>query len=279
MTQLSECGQLLHRYDYDRFLTGLFAPSEKREGLFAVYAFNLEIARTREAVSEPMLGRIRLQWWRETIDEIFSGKVRRHEVVEPLARAVSECSLPRGILDGLIDAREADLSDEAPKDLPELLTYAGATGGDLLSLAGHALGVSDDKTVSALRSTGTAYALVGTIRAVPFHARAKRQMLPADLVAAAGLRSSDYLEIRPVAEIVPVVQRIVEEARRLLDAARLSRSMVDRRALPALAHARLTDLYLADIERGGFQPMTPGRPISNLRKQLSLYWTLRRRRF
>ncbi len=81
MSQLSDCARLLRRYDYDRFLTGLFAPAGRREALYAVYAFNLEIARTREAVSEPMLGQIRLQWWREAIEEIYAGRVRRHEVV------------------------------------------------------------------------------------------------------------------------------------------------------------------------------------------------------
>src|SRR3546814_269270 len=65
---LSPCAAELRRHDPDRFLTGLFAPGERREALFALYTFNLEVARSREMVREPMLGRMRLQWWRETID-------------------------------------------------------------------------------------------------------------------------------------------------------------------------------------------------------------------
>ena len=66
--EYSYCGALLRRHDADRYLTALFAPGERREALFALYAFNLEIARMREAVSEPMMGLIRLQWWRDALE-------------------------------------------------------------------------------------------------------------------------------------------------------------------------------------------------------------------
>lgn len=279
MSQLSDCARLLRRHDYDRFLTGLFAPAPRREALFAVYAFNLEIARTREAVSEPMLGQIRLQWWRETIEEIYQGRVRRHEVVQPLAATIADLSLPRDPFDRLIDARENDLIDETPADLSALADYARRTGGAIVRLAGLTLGTVDEATRAALDAAGTAYALAGILRAVPFHARAKRQFLPADLVRDAGLKPSDYFELRVVDALVPVVEAIAGQARAEIAAARALRGRVDRAALPALAHARLAELYLAHLARGGYQPMRPRRELSTLRKQLALYWAMRRGRF
>ena len=69
----------MRHHDRDRFQTALFAPAERREALFALYAFNYEIARVREAVREPMLGQIRLQWWREAIAAAYAGEPpRRH---------------------------------------------------------------------------------------------------------------------------------------------------------------------------------------------------------
>ena len=65
---LSPLGELVRRHDRDRYQTALFAPADRREALFALYAFNYEIARVRESVTQPMLGQIRLQWWREVID-------------------------------------------------------------------------------------------------------------------------------------------------------------------------------------------------------------------
>src|SRR5215469_14672661 len=85
----SSLAALVRRHDRDRFTTALFAPEPHREDLFALYAFNYELAKVRESVREPMMGRVRLQWWRDTIAEIAAGQTpRRHEVAEPLARLI-----------------------------------------------------------------------------------------------------------------------------------------------------------------------------------------------
>ena len=62
----------------------LFAPADRRETLFLLYAFNHELARAREVASQPTLALIRLQWWREVIE----GARRRHEVAAPLGEAL-----------------------------------------------------------------------------------------------------------------------------------------------------------------------------------------------
>src|SRR5215475_14937298 len=87
--ETSYCAQILRRQDPERYLTALFAPFGRREALFALYAFNLELARARESVREPLMGRMRLQWWREALEEIAAGRPRAHEVVRPLAAAIA----------------------------------------------------------------------------------------------------------------------------------------------------------------------------------------------
>src|SRR5436309_10149749 len=87
---------LVRRHDRDRYQTALFAPAGKREALLALYAFNYEIARVRETVTEPMLGQIRLQWWREVLDAAYVGRSpRNHPVVLPLSTAIHEFGLTR----------------------------------------------------------------------------------------------------------------------------------------------------------------------------------------
>src|ERR1700726_3708861 len=93
---LSPCAGLVRRHDRDRFQTALFAPAAAREALFALYAFNYEIARVRESVREAPLGQIRLQWWREAIDAAFSDRAqRRHDIVEAITAAIRERGLSR----------------------------------------------------------------------------------------------------------------------------------------------------------------------------------------
>ncbi|HEY4547783.1 MAG TPA: squalene/phytoene synthase family protein, partial [Pedomonas sp.] len=78
---LSPTAETVRRHDRERYLTALFAPADRREALFALYAFNYEVAKTREAVTEKTLGRIRLEWWRETIDGIYAGATPRAHYV------------------------------------------------------------------------------------------------------------------------------------------------------------------------------------------------------
>src|SRR5438105_12411155 len=109
----SSLAALVRRHDRDRYQTALFAPAGRREALLALYAFNYEIARVRETVTQPMLGQIRLQWWREVLDAAYAGAPpRQHPVVLPLSAAIRELALSRGYFDRLIGSRERDLADE-----------------------------------------------------------------------------------------------------------------------------------------------------------------------
>ncbi len=167
---LSPVTALVRRHDRDRFHTALFAPAERRAALLALYAFNYEVAKTREMVRETALGHMRLQWWRESIAAIYEGgAVRHHQVVAPLAAAIAAQGLSRAYFDALIDAREADLDDAAPADLDALEAYVEATSGGLVVLALEALGVRAAAAVAAGREVGIAYGLAGLMRvgAVP----------------------------------------------------------------------------------------------------------------
>ena len=160
------CAELLRRGDPDRWgaarLAGPLAPR-----LMALYAFNLEVARIPSVVSEPMLGEIRLQWWRDAVEEIFDGKPpRRHEVVEPLAEAIREAGLPREDFEALLDARSYDLAGPAFADRPLFDAYLDGTAGRLARLAALALGATEAEAGTARRH-GRALGTGLLIRALP----------------------------------------------------------------------------------------------------------------
>ena len=251
---LSYCGAEVRRHDPDRFLTALFAPSGRREDLFALYAFNLEVAKTREMVSEAVLGRMRLQWWRETIAGIYAGVSRRHEVAQALARAVARAELSRGNFDRLIDAREADLDDAPPASLDALVSYAEATSSSLVALALEALGVRGEAATAAAREVGIAWALVGLLRAVPFHAQRRRLYLPQDLMATAEVKIGELFERGRASGLPQVVEQVAARAREHLVISRRLRPRLPRAALPALLPATLTDVYLAALRRARYDP-------------------------
>src|SRR5712692_3085583 len=191
--RLSPVAALVQRYDHDRFQTVLFAPAARREALFALYAFNYEIARVRESVTTPMLGQIRLQWWREVVDAAYVGApARQHFVAEPLAAIIREFALSRAHFDRMIDAREKDLADEPPPTLAALEDYAEGTAATLLHLVLEVLGVTQPAAHAAAREVGIGYALAGLLRAMPFHAGAGRRYIPEDIAADSALDPRDY---------------------------------------------------------------------------------------
>jgi len=242
----------LRKQDPDRYLTALFA-GERREALFALYAFNLEIARTREAVREPMMGLIRLQWWRDVLGEIAQGKVRAHEIVRPLADAIASHGLTLELFERLIAARERDLDAEPPADLASLIEYAKNSSGALSELALEVLGKPSPALREAGQAAGIAWSLTGLIRAVPFHASQRRVYLPLDLLHQAGITPGQLIERGAHAALGPVIVSVSDEAVRWAAKARKAGG-VSRPFLPALLPLTLADLYRRRLAAARFDP-------------------------
>ncbi len=267
---LSYCAEQVRVHDDDRFLCALFAPEPARKGLLALYAFNLEIARIREIVSEPMPGRIRLQWWREAIAGIYAGTPPRHEVAAALSHAVERFRLTRAQFDRLIDGREFDLDDEPPPDLGALEAYAEATSATLNALALEVLGERGAAAHAAGRHVGIAWALVGHLRAAAFHARARRTFLPVESLQKQGLTPEDLFALKPSQALGRVAAEIAEAARRHLLEARKSRAEIPRQARPALLCGVLAEAYLGRIRRAGYNLFAPNLGIAKPARQIRL---------
>lgn len=139
---IDHCQELVAKADKDRYLSCLYAPAAKRPHLFALYAFNIEITRIRESVSEPQIGLVRQQWWLDTIEGIYAGTTQDHPVAQALARAIEAANLPKQPLSGLIIAHELDLYDDPFPSLNDLEGYLGETSSALIQMACLILGSS-----------------------------------------------------------------------------------------------------------------------------------------
>src|SRR5215469_12460467 len=243
--RLSPVAALVRRRDHDRFQTVLFAPVARREALFALYAFNYEIARVRERVTQPILGRMRLEWWREAVAAAFDGgPVRHHVVVEPLTAAIREYSLSRAHFDRLIDTREDDLHDEPPASLDALEDYAEGTSARLVYLALEILGARDPPTTLAGFHVGVGYALAGLLHAMPYLAPTGRRFIPTDIAARTGLHDADYRSLRTRPALRAASAELAAAASRRFTSARSDRATIVRSALPALLPAKIAQRSL-----------------------------------
>jgi phytoene synthase len=149
---------LLRRVDPDRWLSSRFiADPATRDDVLAIYAYDHELGRAPRVASNPLLGEIRLTWWREALDEMFEGRpVRQHPTAQALADVVRRHKLARGPLETMIDARYREL-DAAPMSENELLDWARDTGGLAAQLAAQVLDPATDAKLAL--AGGTAWAL------------------------------------------------------------------------------------------------------------------------
>jgi NADH dehydrogenase [ubiquinone] 1 alpha subcomplex assembly factor 6 len=259
------CAEAVRQHDRERWLTALFAPEPVRAQLMALYAFNLELARARETVSQPALGMMRLQWWREALDGIAAGRPRAH----PVAEALADVPLDRAVVERLLVARELDMEDRPIADLSALEAYADGTAATLGHLALDLLGAADVPSRAAARHVGIAWAMVGLLRAVPFHAVQRRLYLPLTLLDQVGADPEAVLAGRFDEPLGRAIAQVAATATAHLDAAR---GRFPRAAMPALLPAVLARRHLARLRRTECNPFrlppAPPGPFD----QLALVW-------
>jgi len=251
------CLEQVRRYDRERYLCAVTAPEPARGRLLALYAFNLEVSKVRETVSEALLGQIRLQWWREALAEFARGSVRAHPIAQALDEALRESPVRPALFERLLTAREFDLDDAPPPTLAVLENYASDTSAALQQAALDILGVADDAADRAAVAIGTAWALIGLLRAVPFHARQRRLYLPADLLEKEAVSPDALFEGRPGPGLKAVVQAVDARAGEHLAAARALRREVPKAALPALLPAVFADIHRRRLAAVDYDPFAP----------------------
>ncbi len=263
------------RLDPDRTLGLAFATPEDRPLLAGLVLFNAELARIPEVVREPMAGMIRYQWWRDALARAAEGReTGQHPLLPPLAAGLQSGRLELAMLLDLIEAREGELDRLQPADLDALEAYAQATSGALHALlAGVA--AADAPTREAARRVGTGFALVGLVRAIGFHQRQGRLLLPATLVEREAIDTADILAARNAEALARVTAVILARSRAHLEAAAAA-GPFPRRVLPALLPARLARRQARLLERHG--PAAAAAPGRDVWTVPDLVWCWLRRR-
>lgn len=254
---------VVERLDRDRALILKLAPEAVQHDLAILFAFNLEVARVREAVSEAGLGEIRLQWWRDALDEIQVGNPRRHPIVQGMDRVMKRHDLARPLLDAVIDARSRDLESQPFATEAERDAYLDATNGGLLVLAGQILGARDGASEQALRRVGLAHGLTGMMRAMPILLQMRRAVLTLEGMEAAGLSQEEAQLLRGSPALRIAVKASVRRAEDALRAARQAACKADPATRPLFALAAMARHAANRLRRAAYDPFAPAMAPQN----------------
>lgn len=182
MNNAAYCADLVRQADRDRYLAALLAPAEHRDGLLALYAFNVEISRVRDLAREPMPGEIRLQWWREVLSGERQGEAEANPVSAALLEALKRYGFVAAPLLELIDAHTFDLYDEPMGTVDSLELYGIRAQSPLLAIAAGMLSegaaLPENFTLDASIAAGMMKALVD----LPRNASRRQLYVPLDVL-------------------------------------------------------------------------------------------------
>jgi phytoene synthase len=243
----SRLAQSVRDADPDRYFATLFAAPAARPYLYALYAFNADVSRIAESVREPMLGAIRLEWWRETAEGAFKGSPRNHDVARGLAALFSERGLALPPFEELIAARAFDSSADRLPDFAAFEAYVDSTSGALMRLAAAVLGAEARKVADVTREAGLAYGMAGLVRALPFHNNRHKLYLPMDLLSAINMAPEEFFHLeRGDPRLLAAMKQVGLKARDHFMEARKLRPGV---ALAAILPAALVPVYLRKMTR------------------------------
>jgi phytoene synthase len=267
----AHCEGLVRVADKDRFLATLFAPAEHRPALLALYAFNLEIARIREAAHEALAGEIRLQWWSDVLGGAGRGEVAAHPVAAALLETMARYQLPPERLTALIEARRFDLYDEPMGTLADLEAYADGASTSLIALAAQILAGGEEPDIRMLsHHAGLAHAFVGLLAAFSIHAGRGQVFVPLEILARHGATRQQVLGGQATPQLHEALAELRLHARRHLRAAQQRLTAAAPAVMPALLPVALAGPTLARMERRGYDPFTP-LEIAAWRRQLILW--------
>ncbi|KAG9066480.1 NADH dehydrogenase (ubiquinone) complex I, assembly factor 6 [Linnemannia hyalina] len=265
------CENLVRKADYEGFLCSQFFPAHQKPTQLALRAFNIELASIRESVSNTDIGRMRMQFWRDSLDKVFAGMPPQQPVALALAHAIQEQELRHQQQGGsgdsemsliwfkrMITEREQNLSDPQFMTLAQMETYCENTFGSLLYLQLESVGVKSLEADHAASHMAKAMGIATMLRAFPFHMHQNRMVIPAEITAKHNL-SQEALFRNPT--ITPALQdatlEVAAAAHVHLATAQSYMGNLPQEALPVLMAGIPTESYLTRLEKADFNPLAP----------------------
>ncbi|MEK9281276.1 squalene/phytoene synthase family protein [Bradyrhizobium sp. ISRA442] len=272
------CADLVRSHDFPRYVATLFVPAAERRALLALYAFNVEIVRVRDQVSQPLPGEIRLQWWTDMLAGHAHGSAEGNPVAAELLRAIREFDLPVEPLSLLVDEHQFDLYNDPMPTMSALEGYLDATSSALLALAARIVAPPWAAMEHLARHAGLAQGMVQVVANLPRDAARRQLFLPQQILESHGCRMEDVFAGQQTPALRAVLDQLFNEARQHLATAASLLAEVPASARSAFLPLSQARADLRRLSRADRNPFTPA-PSSRLRTLWTLWRASRSREF
>jgi phytoene synthase len=264
----AHCAELVRTHDFARYASTLFVPSTQRRALLAIYAFNVEISRVREQVSQPLPGEMRLQWWTDMLAGAGHGGVEGNPVAAELMLAIRSFRLPVERLSRLVDEHQFDLYNDPMPTMAALEGYINETSSALLSLAAGIAGRQSDAIEHLARHAGLAQGIAQVITALPLDASRRQLFVPLQVLESHGSGMEEVFSGKETSKLRAVLDQLIDEAREHLKTAFALLADVPPEVRPVFLPLALVRRDLQRMSRADSAPFVP-----HVTSRLRILWT------
>ncbi|KDR82829.1 hypothetical protein GALMADRAFT_220830 [Galerina marginata CBS 339.88] len=259
------CRAFVRKHDYDSFLNSYFYPRDAQDGFFAIKAFSVELAMVQDHVSNAMIGKMRMQFWRDAVKGISEGRPPKHPVALALYEASQTTKISAYHLRRIVDARDTELQTSSHLTIDSLTSHAESTSSTVFYLLLSLLSLSSSTLSHAASHLGTTQTFATLLRALPFHAKHGRMAIPAEITAKHGVSQEDVFRHGPQAhgiedavfEFATIAHDHLNTARDMLVNSDGSNGRVPREAMPVFLAGIPVSNYLKRLEKAGFDAFDP----------------------
>ena len=263
------CAELVRTHDFTRYISTLFVPAEQRRGLLALYAFNVEISRVRELVSQPLPGEMRLQWWTDMLAGAGHGGVEGNPVAAELMLAIRDWRLPVERLSRLIDEHQFDLYNDPMPTMAALEGYFDDTSSALFSLGAGIAAPSSEEVEHLARHAGLAHGMMQLMAALPLDASRRQLFVPQQLLESHGCGIEEVFAGKQTPKLRAVLNQLVDDARGHLKTAYALLTDVPPQVRPVFLPLAQVDRDLRRMSRADNDPFVP-----QTTSRFQVLWTL-----
>jgi 15-cis-phytoene synthase len=263
------CADLVRTHDFARYASALFLPQAQRRALLSIYAFNVEISRVRDQVSQPLPGEIRMQWWTDMLAGAGHGDVEGNPVAAELLQTIGEFRLPTESLLRLIEEHQFDLYNDPMPSMAALEGYVTETSAALFSLGARFAAPPSAVIDHLARHAGLAQGMAQVITALPHDAARRQLFLPLQLLQRHGGGMEEVFSGKQTPRTRAAIDQLAGEARKHIDTAFELLTHLQPQVRPLFLLLALVRRELARMSRADFDPFVP-QPTS----RLAILWTL-----
>jgi phytoene synthase len=272
------CADLVRSHDFARYTATLFMPAIPRRALLAVYAFNSEISRVRELVSQPLPGEMRLQWWTDMLAGSGHGGIEGNPVAAELLLAIRDFRLPAEPLLRLIEEHQFDLYNDPMPSMAALEGYVTDTSSALFSLGARIVARPSEAIDHLARHAGLAQGIAQVIAALPFDAARRQLFVPLQLLQQHGSGMEEVYAAKQTPGTRAAIDQLIGEARGHLTTAFDLLAGVPPEARQVFLPLALVRRDLQRMSRADADPFVP-QPTSRLRTLWTLWRASRSKEF